>query len=152
MNNVKLYISRLCIPNVVFDFCALPQIMFLFLYVGFYLQFQLWTSLMIKGHSCCGSHSKGRSLLLSNLQFVSWLYLGPLPFWGLLYFWDWFYFFVFPFWWSSFFGTWVFLVLCPLFGGFLLSHLSFWNCFYTLTCLYFWGKQFKMGSNRTKQV
>ena len=112
MNNVKLYISRLCIPNLVFDFCALPQIMFFFLYVGFYLQFQLWTSLMIKGHSCCGSHSKGRSLLLSNLQFVGWLYfgsssfLGPSVFLGLSLF----------FWWSSFLGTWLFLVLSPMFG------------------------------------
>ena len=131
MQYVKLYISLLCISNVVFDFWVLPQIMFFNMWVsisGFnyehHYRSKVILAVVVRGKSMsCGS--KGKSSLLSCLQFLSWLYFsfpsfgsflifGPSTFLVLSLF----------FGWSSFSGSSLFLVLSPFFGVYAFFGLS----------------------------
>ena len=97
---VKLYISRLCIPIVVFDFFAFPQILFFNMWVsisGINYEHHYWSKatlaviVKVKSRMCC--HSIGKSLLWSIFNFwVHFIFifhlLCPLPFWGLPHFWN----------------------------------------------------------------
>ena len=52
IHKVKLYISHLCIPNVVFDFCPLPQIMFFT--CGFLVPLStMYISISLRGKGAC---------------------------------------------------------------------------------------------------
>ena len=92
---------------------------------------------VVKGKSCMCCSSKGRSSLLSSLQFLGWL-LGCVHFFGPSAFLEWSLFFS----WSSFLGSSLFLVLSPFFGCFSF----FWVVSllvivfdYSLVII-FWGK------------
>ena len=110
-------------------FCALPQIMFFNMWVsisGFnyehYCRSKVILAGVVKGKSrmCCSS--KGKSSLLSCLQFLGWL-LGRVHFLDLLHFWNRLYFLVgLHFWGHCYFWC------CLHFLGFkLLARHHFWG-------------------------
>ena len=74
---VKLHICRLCIPNVVFDFSAMPQIMFMNMWVsisGFndehHFRFRVIPAVVVKGKSCMCCDNQGKSSLFICLPFL----------------------------------------------------------------------------------
>ena len=132
MQYVKLYISLLCISNVVFDFCVLPQIMFFNMWVsisGFNYEHHYWSkvilAVVVRGKSCMSCGSKSKSSLLSCLQFLSWLYFSFPSFGSFLFFGpSTFLVLSLFFGWSSFSGSSLFLVLSPFFGVYAFFGLS----------------------------
>ena len=92
---VKLYISRLCILGVVFDFCAMPQIMFMNMWVSIssfndehHFQSRVIPAVVVKGKSCMCCDNQGKSSLFSCLPFFGLiLFLGSISFLELSFFW-----------------------------------------------------------------
>ena len=126
---VKLYINRLCITNVVFDFCALPQIMFLT--CGFL--FPVSTMNIIAGlRSFTLGQSRGKVACAVAVK-VGLYFYAVFNFW--VDFWVVFIFLYLPHFWNGLFFQFVFIFgVIIIFGAvsifwvFFLGCLPFRNC------------------------
>ena len=143
---VNLYLCRLCIPNIVHDFCAMPQIMFMNMWVsisGFndehLFRSKFILSVVVKEKSCMCWGSQGKSSLWTFFNSgVESIFRFSFIFGDIFIFWVVFIFFLA----FLFFGSSPFLG-CPHFWGnlffvdlYFLGHLHFWGCLF-FSCFHF---------------
>ena len=127
---VNLYLCRLCIPNIVHDFCAMPKIMCKACAgaVKISLHFELFSILGLNLFLDSLSYL-GTSSFFGLSSFFFWLsyFLVLLHFWAVLIFGVIFFLLIFIFWGIFIFEVVFFLVVFILVSFQIFGHLHFWG-------------------------
>ena len=156
---VNLYLCRLCIPNIVHDFCAMPQIMFMNMWVsisGFndehLFRSKFILSVVVKEKSCMCWGSQGKSSLwtffnsgVESIFRFSFIFGDIFIFWVVfIFFWLSYFLVLLHFWAVLIFGV-IFFLLIFIFWGIFIFEVVFFLVVFILVSfqifghLHFWG-------------